>query len=566
MADIDDLRRRLDRRFSDLKEKRNPWEDHWRELADYNAPQRLRIDTQETKGQKRRSKILDSTSTLELRTLAAGMHSGITSPSRPWFRFAPQDPDLKDNAAVKLYLSEVELRMRSVLAMSNAYTTLQYGYGDLGLFGQWCGLIVPNGRTVVRMMPIVHGQFWIARDVNGVADTLYRQLDWTVERIVSEFGYEKCPIQIKNAYDTGKYDDRWTVNHAIEPRRDRDRQPGKIDGQNKVFASVYWLDGSNDATTRGILKQTGFDANPIICPPWEIIADDDYAHSPGQEALPDVKQLMTNQRQSGEAIEKKVRPPMTGPTSMRNNPASLMPGSITYVDATGPGAGYRPAIEMNFSVSEVEEKINQTQIRISRAYYSDLFRTLANLQGVQPRNEMELAKRNEESLLQLGPVLENIYYGQNEPILDRTFEAMIKAGKLPPAPAELQGRPLEIEYISTLAQAQKAVATGSIERLFSFVGNLAAINPTVLDKLDMDEGIDQYADMLGAPPSVVVPDDVVAKTRQARADKQAKAENLQAMAATAPAIQQGADAAKLLSETDAGGGSQSLLSRIGIAG
>lgn len=538
---------------------RNPWEAHWLELSEYTAPARLRLLVRENEGRPSRKKIVDSTGSFALRTLASGMHSGITSPARPWFRLTTFDPDLKDFAPIKQYLAQVETRMREVFQGSNVYNAFHTGYGDLGLFGQSCSLLVEDEDSLIRMIPLLHGSFWLARDHRGRATTLYRQFEWTVEKIVSRFGYDACSQTIKNCYDRGDYDERFVINHAVEPRMERD--PSKIDKRNKPFLSNYWEDGG----PRGgdLLEESGFDSNPIIAPPWELVAEDSYGISPGMDALPDVKMLQVMQLRAGEAIEKKVRPPMTGPISMKNNPASLMPGSVTYVDDPT-GRAYRPAIEVNLSLTELEHKIGEANRRIERAYYADLFLMLANMEGIQPRNTFEIAERKEEKLLALGPVLENIYNGQLGPTIDRTFEIMNTRGMLPPPPEELQGTELKIEYISMLAQAQKAVSTGSIERLFSFVGNLAAANPNVLDKIDMDEGVDLYGDLLGAPPALIVPDDDVAAMRQQRAQQAQQAAQAQAAAQAAPAIKQTADAARVLSETDAGDG-QSLLNRLGLA-
>jgi hypothetical protein len=549
-----------DRRLQSLKSMRNPWEAHWFELAEHTAPSRLRLILNQDEGRPSRKKIVDSTGGFSLRTLASGMHSGITSPARPWFRLTTFDPDLKDFATVKEYLATVETRMREVFQSSNIYNSFHWGYGDLGLFGQSCGLLVEDDDTTIRMIQMLHGSFWVARDHRGMATTLYRQFSWTVENIVKRFGYDNCSRTVRNCFDRGDYDQRFTINHAVEPRMER--EAGKIDRKNKPFLSNYWEDGGERGMGDGLLEESGFDTNPIICPPWELVAEDSYAISPGMDALPDIKMLQVMQMRAGEAIEKKVRPPMTGPVSMKNNPASLMPGSVTYVDDPT-GRAYRAAIEVNLSLTELENKIGQTANRIERAYYADLFLMLANMEGIQPRNTFEIAERKEEKLLALGPVLENIYNGQLAPTIDRTYAIMEARGMLPPPPEELQGTELKIEYISMLAQAQKAVSTGSIERLFSFVGNLAAANPAVLDKIDMDEGVDIYADLLGAPPSVVVPDDEVKKNRDARAQQAAQAAQAEQAAQMAPVMRQGAEAARVLSEVDAGGGG-SLLNQLGI--
>lgn len=549
-----------DRRLQSLKEMRNPWEAHWFELAENVSPARLRLILNADEGRPDRKKIVDSSGSFALRTLASGMHSGITSPARPWFRLTTYDPDLKENAAVKNYLSKVEIQMREVFQSSNIYNAFHWGYADLGLFGQSCGLLVEDDDKVIRLIQLLHGSFWLARDHTGTAKTLYRQFSWSCEKIVARFGYENCSQTIKTCYDRGDYDERFTINHAVEPRMER--EAGKIDKRNKPFLSNYWEDGGKHATGAGLLEESGFDSNPIIAPPWELVAEDSYAISPGMDALPDVKMLQVMQMRSGEAIDKKVRPPMTGPVSLKGNPASLMPGSVTYVDDPT-GRAYRAAIEVNLSLAELENKIDQTQRRVERAFYADLFLMLANMEGIQPRNTMEIAERKEEKLLALGPVLENIYGGQLAPVIDRTFEIMNERQLLPPPPEELQGTELKIEYISMLAQAQKAIGTGSIERVASFIGNLSAVKPDVLDKFDADQAVDEYSDMLGAPPSIIVSDDRVEKIRADRQAAAQQAAQMEQAAQMAPVVKQGADAARVLSEADAGGNG-SLLQQLGI--
>ncbi|MER9628373.1 portal protein [Mesorhizobium sp. M0296] len=550
------------RRAEELKTVRNPWETVWRPLAEYIEPTRLRLSNA-NEGAMSRASILDSAGTTALRTLASGMHSGITSPARPWFRLATSDPDLKDFAPVKAYLSEVETRMREVFAGSNIYNAFHIGYGDLGQFGQSVGLLVEDEKSTIRMQQLLHGRFWIARDEKGRATTLYRTFRWSVQRIVSRFGYDKVSSRIRTLFDQSKYDERFDIWHAVEPRLNRN--PSLIDKKNKPFLSNYWEDCGTYGSGAGgeMLEESGFDDNPIIAPPWELAGDDHYGLSPGQIALGDVKGLQLETKRKWEAIDKKVRPPMTGPTSMKNNPASLLPGSVTYVDDPT-GKGYRAAMEVNIDLAHLTADIRELRDHIKEIFYADLFLMLANMEGIQPRNQFEIAERKEEKLLALGPVLENIYGGQLEPVIDRTYATMIRRNMLPPPPPDLHGENLEIEYISILAQAQKAVATGSIERGFAFAGQLASVKPEVLDKLDADEAIDVYFDYLGVPPSIVIPDDEVAKIRQSRAKQQQAVKNAEMMAAVAPAAKQGADAAAVLAGAQNNPGGAELLNRLGI--
>ena len=98
------------RRHQELLTIRSPWEGVWTGLAEYIEPSRLRLgDARE--GKIDRSKIIDSTGTFAHRTLASGMHSGITSPARPWFKLTTPDPDLKDFAPVKDWLAAGKARV-----------------------------------------------------------------------------------------------------------------------------------------------------------------------------------------------------------------------------------------------------------------------------------------------------------------------------------------------------------------------------------------------------------------------------------------------------------------------
>lgn len=552
------------RRAEELKQVRQPWESVWRPLADFIEPTRLRL-TNRNEGAISRASILDSTATKALRTLASGMHSGITSPARPWFRLTTFDPDLKDFDPVKTYLAAVEQRMREVFQSSNTYNAFHTGYGDLGQFGQSCGILADDESATIRMQQLLHGRFWIARDEQGRVTTLYRTFRWSVQRIVGRFGYGRIAQvsnSIKTAYDNGKYDQLFDVWHAIEPRLNRN--PSKIDKRNKPFLSNYWLDATTERTSGGMLEESGFDENPIIAPAWEIAGDDHWALSPGQIALGDVKGLQLETKRKWEGIDKKVRPPMTGPTSMRNNPASLLPGSVTYVDDPT-GKGYRPAMDVNIDLSHLTADIRDMRDHIRETFYADLFLMLANMEGIQPRNVMEIAERKEEKLLALGPVLENIYNGKLEPVIDRTYAILNRRRMLPPPPQELQNQDLKIEYISILAQAQKAVATGAIERGVAFAGQLAAVKPDVLDKIDADKAVDVYFDYIGVPPSILVPDDKVEANRKARSQKQQAAENAQMAATVAPAVKQSADAAAVLASAQDNASGAGLLQQIGLA-
>ena len=92
------------------------------------------------------------------------------------------------------------------------------------------------------------------------------------------------------------------------------------------------------------------------------------------------------------------------------------------------------------------------------------------------------------------------------------------------------------------------------------------MKPDVLDKFDADEAVDQYADMVGAPPSIIVADDKVKAAREARAQRQEAMQNAEMAAQMAPAAKAGAEAAAVMADARNAPGGQGLLSALGISG
>ena len=74
---------------------------------------------------------------------------------------------------------------------------------------------------------------------------------------------------------------------------------------------------------------------------------------------------------------------------------------------------------------------------------------------------------------------------------------------LPDPPAAYAGEGIEIRYTSILAEAQKAVGVGSLERFMQLIGSMAATFPNVLHILNEEEYVREYADQLNVPATAM---------------------------------------------------------------
>ena len=533
-------RTRILARKNALWTERSSWDTHWMELSQYQQPRLGRfMKTDRNNGGKRHQNILDNTAIFAHRTLAAGMMSGMTSPARPWFRLTLADKDLMEFASVKAWLHQVTKLLQAVFGASNTYRALHSCYEELGLFGTWASIVLPNYNNVLHHYPLTTGEYALATDNEGNVNTLAREYQMTVEQMVGQFGKENVSQTVANMYDTHKYDAWVDVIHLIEPRRDRDAR--KKDGKNMPFKSCYIEPGA-EAYSDKYLSESGFLDFPVLAPRWVVTGNDVYGQSPGMECQGDVRQLQHQQLRKGQAIDYQTNPPIQVPTAYKDQARNRLPGGVMFVDVTGPGGGVRSAYEVNLNLQHLREDIMDVRERIRSAYYADLFMMLANdtRSGI---TATEVAERHEEKLLMLGPVLERLDNELLTPKIDLAFAYCMRAGILPPAPQEVQGMELKVELVSVLAQAQRMVAASGVDRLLGSVGNMAQFKPEVLDKVDFDQVVDDYGEMFGVNPALIVTDEKVAQLRAERAQQAQMAQRAAAM----PAL---ADAAKTASDID----------------
>jgi hypothetical protein len=383
----------------------------------------------------------------------------------------------------------------------------------------------------------------------------------SVRQVVERFGRLKESGQIdwtnisdsvKTRWQNAEYETWIDLAHHLSPNPDYN--PKKLLSRYKKFYSCYYEIGMTNGTNTSnqsvpgekLLSEKGYDFFPVLCPRWETTGEDSYGTScPGMESVGANLALQLMHKRKAEAIEKMVRPPLKGPTSLRTSRVSQIPGDVTYTDERSDQGGLKPIYEVSPRIQELVMDIQEHQSQIKRAFYEDLFLMLSTSDR-RDFTAREIDERHEEKLLALGPVLEQLNQDLFDPLIDNTFDIMMARNLIPDPPPELHGQTLKVEYTSIMAQAQKMVGIAGIERFFNFAGRVIQVSPQSAAKLDLDQALDIYGDMTSVPPGLIVPDDKVAQIRQQQA-QQAQAQQKMA------AIQQGAGAAKDLSQADLGG-------------
>jgi hypothetical protein len=558
-------RQRLESLFQAMKNERSTFEAHWRELGEYFLPRRTRFTTTDrNKGDKRNQKIINSAGRFAARTLQSGLHAGLTSPARPWFKLGTPDPTLAERDPVREWLHITAQRMYTVFSASNLYNALPIVYGDLGVFGTAAVGILPDDQDVFRAHVYPIGTYALGIDARNRVSSFAREYELTVRQVVEQFGgpegrraLRKQEIDwsgissfVKNAWDRGEYETAVPLVWMVTPNEDHD--PRRLESRFLPFKSCYWETG---ARGNEFLREGGFKTFPILAPRWDVTGEDTWGVAcPGMDALPDQKMLQVMEKEKAKAVAKQVNPPVTGPSALKTQKVSLISGDITYVDVREGMQGLRAIHEVNLNLEHLAHDMARTEYRISRAFFEDLFLMLAQSdpsRGTQPITAREVEERHEEKLLALGPVLERTNDELLEPLIDRAYLMMNDLGMVPTPPEELDGIDLKVEFISIMAQAQKYVGVASLDRFLGSTVPLAQFMPGIMDNIDERQVVENYSEMLGGDPRIVRSEAEVQKIIKDRAEQQQQLQQ-------AEVAQKTTAAAKNLGETTLRDGSSAL--------
>lgn len=559
------LRGSLETRLVSLRNWRQSWwTQNWADIAQFLLPRRSIWLTQSTggnptpnnmtRGRELNGAIADPTGTYALRVCSSGLMSGLASPSRPWFKIIPGLKKLELDSAARNWIDETEDRMYDVIAGSNFYNAFAVECEDISAFGTAPNIIYEDDRDLIRCYNPTVGEYYLSNDATGRIDGLFRLFVMTVSQMVGFFGVKNCPADVQELWREkgSNLEVERTVAHAIEPNFEVEGF-GKLPG-NFTWREVYWAYGSNAGTPLSI---RGFVDQPFTAARWSTQSNDAYGRSVGMEVLPDVMQLQVMTRRMAEAIEKQVRPPLVGSMELKNKPSSTLPGNLTYVSDVKNG-GIRPIYEVNPDISAMAQNILAIEQRIQKGFFNDLFLMLENQPTADRMTAYEVAQKLQEKLQVLGPVIESLISESLKPKLKRIFNILRRKGMIDEPPDSLKNIPLDIEFISMLALAQKGAATGGIERLIQIVGAMAPLVPTAMDNIDTDAVVREYNELLGNPQKILRGPEEVAGLRQAQAEKQQQEQQMQAMERTAQAAGAAAPAGKVLSGISTDGGQNVL--------
>ena len=529
---VDSILKRLDV----LKSERANYESLWQDLGHYVLPRKAYITKNRTPGEKYSYDVYDSTAIQSNLVLSAGLHSYLTNPASKWFTLMPQDSRIVDDAGVKTWLVDTENLVYDTLNGSNFSQQIHELYLDLGCFGTGCLYEEEDPQDIIRFYSRPIGEVYIAEDDRERVDTVYRRFKLTARQAYEKWG-EAAGEEVAKAMENKKFYEHINFVHCVMPRYER--EAGKEDSQNMPWVSYYI-----EETKRRLISESGYNEFPFFVPRFNKHNDDAYGSSPAMVSYSDIRMLNDMDKTIIQAAQITIAPPISVPHDGYIMPIKWGPRAINYKLRASADEKIEPLLTgVNLPVGmEMEE---QRRLAIKKAFFVDLFLLLAEKTNM---TATEVSQRVEEKMLILAPTLGRLMSELLDPIITRTLNILIRAGKVLPPPQGLTD--YKIEYTSPLARAQKMEDIKAINNTIAMIAPVAQVIPECLDKINADVFVDTIATINHVPPDMIRDDEEVAKVRQARAEQQQAMMEMQQAQGVADVAKTATEAGKNMKDTN----------------
>lgn len=521
-------------RLSSMASQRDTHVDTWRQCYEFTFPMRKHgffgEITTAREGLNELAQLNDSTTSEAVRTWAAHMIAGMTPANALWFSI-----DIGgENEDEKRWLSTASRSIWEFIHNSN-FDSVNFELMIDAAVAGWFVLYIDEAREGgyhFEQWPIAQCYISSSR-ANEPIDTIYRKFKLRADQAVSEYG-DDVSENIKEAIKKNEPHKQFEFIHAIQPREGGN--PNARFAKNLPFESMHI-----EVAAGKVVRESGYHEFPCAVPRYVLIPETAYAVGPVFEALPDAATLNKIKELEYANLDMAVGGLWVAEDDGVLNPRSIKIGARRIIVANSVDSIKPLGSSTDFNVAFTEAENLQAQIR--RIMLADV---LPPLDG-QPRTATEINTRMNMLRQMLGPIFGRLQSEYLQVMIERCFGLALRAGALGQPPETLDNRVWHVKYESPLARSQKLVEVEAIDNYVAGLANIAQLDPSAMDNVDLDKAARFRGEALGVPAEIIPTMNDVAATRvqrqvtQQAQTQQAIDDELQLKAGEA-AIQQAAGA------------------------
>lgn len=341
---------------------------------------------------------------------------------------------------------------------------------------------------------------------------------WTAGQIVTKFGKEGVSDKLyKQSLTPQSMDKKLAVIMCIFPREDKmDAVTSAILApKERPWGMKHIL--HDDASELG--DEGGYYEMPAFIPRWRKTSKSMWGHGPAMIALPDILTINSLVELILKATEKVVDPPTKVTERGLLSDLDLEPAGLTVVRTMDSMEPYESGAR--FDVSQLQRESLKQSIR--SIFYVDQL----ELKESPAMTATEVQTRYELMQRLLGPTLGRLQSDYLDPLVQRTFNILYRAGQFGELPAvvnEESNGELDIIYTGPLVRAQRADIAQGVSRWIASLAELGEVAPEVLDIPNWDEIGKELGSLEGVPAKLMNSDAEIKKLRKKREEAQARAQ------------------------------------------
>jgi len=413
---------------------------------------------------------------------------------------------------------------------------LHEAYMDLGAFGtavlfqDWS---IEKGKLSFRSFPLA--DCYIQENHDGIVDTIFRRTLMSARQVAQKFGQNELPEQMKK----DQPDKEWEIIHCVYPREDLPMLKGIKTKYEMPFGSFWFSD-----ECKHIFAESGYNSFPYHVPRWSKLAGEIYGRSPAMTCLPDIKMINQMSKVVIKGAQKAVDPPLMVPDDGFMLPLKTSPSSlIFYQQGTEPIVPLENRARIDIGLDMMEQRRDH----IIKSFFVDWLLQQKN------RTEMtatEVMDRREEKLRMMAPMIGRLESELLGRIISRSFELLRTNQMIPTPPPIIQGAGLSLSYSSPASTAQMSGKSVAIQKFLEDLVPMAQVDPSVMDKINLDEFVKVMAELRDVTRRIIRPDKEVAQMRQGRQEQEMMMQQAEMAKPMAGSIKDLAQAQALTAEMD----------------
>ncbi len=570
-----------------LKALKTPWLEHFQLIGEYINLRKQNFTETNPIGAFLTRDIFDSTASRDSSIMASALIGALWPNGAQSIQFLPAR-GMKDNEENKKYFKFLTDEVVDLMDSPRAGLTVALGeYMDdqssIGTSG--IGVFKNEDSRTMKNNPILF-KAWdvktmsIAEDQFGFVDTIYNEVEMTIDQAVKEYGDENLSLKSRELFAKGKgAEEKIRVLHAIEPRLDGD--PTKFGNKDMPVASIHIELSGGTGSGGKILKESGYDSMPVFVTRFRKVLGEVYGRSSGMDALPDAIELNAIWEAVMVAAEKQLDPPLGILNDGDLTPViNTSAGALNVFNVSGRISNQDPVFPL-FTVGEfksAEKLIIKLTESLSNHFFIDRLLDLNNdtrmtLGEAQIRNELRAAS--------LGAVYSRQISELFVPMIDRTVALLFELGRLGVEANSIESETLEflgitpeimptevaeriaegkeffkIKFISPAVRSMQAEQIQGLLATVNFATQATALDPNAADNIDVDATVQKIAELTGAPIEAVHSLEAIEDLRKAKNQFAAEKMKLEKGLAESEIARNMAQAEATITNTGGGGGAQ----------